>query len=270
MDCRDPAGPMWIRDPHIDYFEYTDDSEYTDDYEPPMTPQNMTLAEWLTESITGNLERAFGTSGLIAVSERRRLFDAPSNELEYTTPKRLGDDEIIGMMATLPDLTAPASAMAVVDAERALGFSLPPLLRRLYLEVANGEMGPGDGILGVPADRNLLYNIVTCHEAWNSAPDPFVPPGFVWFCDWGSAIWSLADCNDPLGQMWIWDPMGPHLQSSRLGPEAEGRASRSALVPQNMTLAEWLTEWLRGSFTEDFKPSNLRAIAACRSAVQAE
>lgn len=51
-------------------------------------------------------------------------------------------------MDPLPPL-APASAEAVADAERRLGHRLPPLLRRLYREVANGGFGPGYGILGV-------------------------------------------------------------------------------------------------------------------------
>jgi SMI1 / KNR4 family (SUKH-1) len=46
-------------------------------------------------------------------------------------------------------LPAPASEEQLADAERRLGFALPPLLRRLYAEVANGGFGPGPGILGV-------------------------------------------------------------------------------------------------------------------------
>jgi len=54
----------------------------------------------------------------------------------------------VGAVDPLPPL-APASAEAVADAERRLGHRLPPLLRRLYREVANGGFGPGYGILGV-------------------------------------------------------------------------------------------------------------------------
>jgi hypothetical protein len=35
------------------------------------------------------------------------------------------------------------------DAERRMGTALPPLLRRLYAEIANGGFGPGPGIVGV-------------------------------------------------------------------------------------------------------------------------
>ncbi|MEV7808489.1 SMI1/KNR4 family protein [Microbispora sp. NPDC088329] len=253
MDFRDPAGPMWIWDPNFDAEESPD--------EVPLTPQNMTLAEWLTESLSGNLEKAFETSDLVAVAERRASFDVCPGELEYTPPECLPDDEIIGTMSALPCLSSPAPSAAVTEAERAMGLSLPPLLRRLYLEVANGGVGPGRGIQGVPTpDAYRARQIVFSHSAWSSGPDPFVPPGFVWLCSWGTAIWSLVDCRDPAGPMWIWDPMGPHLRPD----QAYAGVDPSALTPQNMTLAEWLTEWLAGSFTRDFRPSTLRAVAARR------
>ena len=45
---------------------------------------------------------------------------------------------------------APARPGQVEEAERIIGFPVPPLLRRLYLEVANGGVGPGGGgILGL-------------------------------------------------------------------------------------------------------------------------
>ena len=40
----------------------------------------------------------------------------------------------------------------MLAAEAALGFALPPLLRRLYLEVSNGDFGPG--LLPLNEDRS--------------------------------------------------------------------------------------------------------------------
>ncbi|MEV4324296.1 SMI1/KNR4 family protein [Microbispora rosea] len=254
MDLRDPAGPMWIWDPNIGEDEST------------LTPQNMTLAEWLAESLSGNLEKAFQTSNLIAISRRRASFDACLDELEYCPPECLADDEIIAAISELPDLPPTASASAVIEAERTIGSPLPPLLRRLYLEVANGGFGPGRGILGVPTGGAYRSREITFyHKIWNARPDPYVPPGLVWLHNWGTAIWSLVDCRDLAGPMWIWDPMGPYLRPDRLGLEEGIRVDRSVLTPQNMTLAEWLTECLRGSFAENFRPSNLRALAERRT-----
>ncbi len=42
----------------------------------------------------------------------------------------------------------PASEEQLRATEAALGFPLPPLLRALYAEVANGGFGPGGGIQG--------------------------------------------------------------------------------------------------------------------------
>jgi hypothetical protein len=46
-------------------------------------------------------------------------------------------------------LPAPATESTLQVAEADLGVRLPSLLRRLYLEVANGGFGPGPGLVGV-------------------------------------------------------------------------------------------------------------------------
>ncbi|MET8692408.1 SMI1/KNR4 family protein [Streptomyces bauhiniae] len=43
-----------------------------------------------------------------------------------------------------PELAPYAGERDIAEAERQLGFVLPPLLRRLYLQVANGGFGPDD------------------------------------------------------------------------------------------------------------------------------
>jgi hypothetical protein len=54
------------------------------------------------------------------------------------------DDELIeAVRAAVADrgLPPPASPTDVVRAEDAIGYPMPQLLRRLYLEVANGGFG---------------------------------------------------------------------------------------------------------------------------------
>ena len=41
-----------------------------------------------------------------------------------------------------------ASPGAIASTEKQLGFTLRPLLRRIYTEVANGGFGPDSGIVG--------------------------------------------------------------------------------------------------------------------------
>jgi len=43
----------------------------------------------------------------------------------------------------------PASLAALARAEQVIGFPFPPLLRRIYAEVANGGIGPFGGVDGV-------------------------------------------------------------------------------------------------------------------------
>jgi hypothetical protein len=59
-------------------------------------------------------------------------------------------------------LPPPATPEQLANAEALLGFELPPLLRRLYLEVANGWIGPGYGLIelprGEPGPADLVGN----------------------------------------------------------------------------------------------------------------
>ncbi|WP_052744837.1 hypothetical protein [Micromonospora sp. HK10] len=132
--------------------------------------------------------------------------------------------EAAGAVDPLPPLE-PASVDAVAEAERLLGHPLPPLLRRLYLEVANGGFGPG--ILGVagghPDDRGrTAVDRLDARE----------PAGLFPVAYWGCGIYSYVDCSEPSAMMWGFDPNS-------------GRAERS-FFPEGISLTEWLSRWLDG------------------------
>ncbi|MBT2423461.1 hypothetical protein J7F01_41135 [Streptomyces sp. ISL-22] len=104
------------------------------------------------------------------------------------------------------------------------------MLRRLYLEVANGGFGPAEGILGVrggasQGDWNDLA------EIYQDGPDPSgqIPAGLVPVYDWGCTIWSLVDFRDPAGPMWCTHE-GQHWC-------------------QGINLAEWLSATIEGELT---------------------
>lgn len=111
-----------------------------------------------------------------------------------------------GLLTPLPPLPT-ATPEAIIEAENVIGYPLPRLLRRLYLEAGNGGFGPRTGILGVrggvPVDD--WENLVQLHLANQADPDPLWPPWLIGIFDWGCAIWSLIDCRDPAGPMWSWD-----------------------------------------------------------------
>jgi len=139
-----------------------------------------------------------------------------------------------GLIMPLPALT-PATPEAVQEAEAVIGYKLPRLLRRLYLEVGNGGFGPGYGVLGLSGGHRAggktaldLYRQATPSSCWS-----FLPPGLLPLCGWGCAIFSFTDCSRRDGRMWAWDPNG-------------GPVGREALFDQEVKLGDWLDQWVAG------------------------
>ncbi|WP_127361691.1 SMI1/KNR4 family protein [Actinacidiphila soli] len=145
------------------------------------------------------------------------------------------DDEVVEALRTAAGtriLPPPARPEGVAEAEEIIGFPLPALLRRLYLEVANGGFGPGEGILGVSGGR-AQGNFADIAELYQDGPDPSgrIPAGLVLLYDWGDTIWSLVDFRDPAGSMWC-NHEGEHWS-------------------QGITLREWLIGTSAGTLTVD-------------------
>jgi len=114
-----------------------------------------------------------------------------------------------GELAFLPPLTRGVATPATINAvERLVGEPVPPLLRRLYEEVANGGFGPGYGILGL-GDGGELAGGDTAPELFASRSEwwpPSAPTSLVALCDWGCAVQSFVDWSDPTGPIWGLDP----------------------------------------------------------------
>lgn len=122
-----------------------------------------------------------------------------------------------------------ATAEAIAEAESVIGYSLPRLLRSLYLEVANGGFGPRYGILGVrggvPGDG--VRDLVEVQLDLAADRDPLYPPWLISIFTWGCGIWSLVDCRDPAGQMWSFD------------------GNNDTLRQHEQTISDWLALWLQ-------------------------
>lgn len=154
----------------------------------------------------------------------------------------MGDDEIIHRIReqdAAGELPPPAPPEAVAELEAAVGHPMPPLLKRIHLEVADGGFGRWGEALSLTDttysfsdSRRLLEEYV----GWRGRPNH--PPSVVPLLTWGCAIWSLVDYSTPEGRMWGWDP-------NALCPE-----HGHALFPEDLTLAERLRGWLDGR--EDF------------------
>jgi hypothetical protein len=132
-------------------------------------------------------------------------------------------------------LPAVASAEALAALETAIGAPLPPFLRRVYAEVADGGFGPGGGLLGAAA-AGAAYERMRGGEELprgRSWPDGLLPvverdPGF--YC---------VDCTSPEGRVVDWDPE----ELAEFSGEKAFAASFSEEAP---SVAAWLESWVGG------------------------
>lgn len=174
------------------------------------------------------------------------------NSAEYREAKAAG---LIEPMPSPP--YPPADPVAVAEIEDLVGYPMPTLLRRLYLEVANGGFGPGYGVLGIRGGHGVSPEQTALKRYQNArARGGSIPSSLVPVCDWGCAIESYVDWADPDGRMWTLDPNPVE-------------AITDALQPQEMALVEWLALWVQGVL---FQPWVLQdpATGAWRSATNEE
>jgi hypothetical protein len=158
-----------------------------------------------------------------------------------------GADQVIAFLKTqlpehagreggVPPAFPVAAPAAIRAAERALGFGLPPLLRRVYREVGNGgrRLGPGYGLLGLPGgyDNDDGWNVVkTTREM---AADLEWWDRMIVVCDWGCSQWSCVDCGDADYPVYRWDGNQFREPADREEPSDE------LWQIESDNLAEWL------------------------------
>jgi hypothetical protein len=161
-----------------------------------------------------------------------------------------------------PDVSPPADEATLDAAEARLGFALPPVLRRVYLEVADGGFGPGTGLFATA-------RIVTEYEKLRA--EPYLPRG----PRWPDGLLPIVDrdpgfdCVDAgSGRVVGWDPEG---LSERSGDRAWQRTF-TEIAP---SLEAWLDEWV-GSKTvqeqmaERLAESQLAEARKARAAIRAK
>lgn len=110
---------------------------------------------------------------------------------------------------------SPVSRGDLEHAEALIGFPLPTILRRIYLEVGNGGFGPGYGLLPLNNEEDphalvsdsLVTDYVVMHlatpeqmEAYRQGDvhaSPLLPEKMLMICDWGDNITSWLNCAQP-------------------------------------------------------------------------
>ena len=138
---------------------------------------------------------------------------------------------------------APKATLEQVErTEERLGFEMPRLLRRIYLEVANGGFGPGYGLSGCEGGHVDDYgHDIARSYAERRQTDP-EDSGWSWpektvpLFSWGGAVFTCGEFDTdgcPLSEF------DPHRYR---GPRRMARAFRA----QAPSLADFLERWLRG------------------------
>lgn len=162
-----------------------------------------------------------------SASARRYLYHLPVSKQVWRGSAVYAAARDGGLLTPLPPLPT-ATPEAIIDAETVIGYPLPRLLRRLYLEAGNGGFGPGAGswasAAGSPTATGTTWS--SLHLATRADPDFLWPPWLIGIFDRGCAIWSLVDCRDPAGPMWSW-----------IGDD-------QMLRQHDQALADWLALWL--------------------------
>ena len=135
-------------------------------------------------------------------------------------------------------LSSPLSEAAIAAAEDQLGFALPPLLRRLYAEVADGGFGPGGGIL------KLAEVVRTYIELTKEPPGPRGQK-------WPANLLPITlgepghDCVDvSKGAVIFWD-------EEELASGGSDKLWKRSFKPEAPDLASWLEKWLGMPSPED-------------------
>jgi hypothetical protein len=103
----------------------------------------------------------------------------------------------------------PGNPAEIANDETRLGYTLPSLMKRIYIEIGNGGFGPGYGLIGltngIPDDTGKTGPAIYEQFRKGSPDEPNWkwPDGLLPICHWGCAILSCVDSNF---RMRIFDP----------------------------------------------------------------
>jgi hypothetical protein len=148
-------------------------------------------------------------------------------------------------------LPPPATLTEIEQAEARLGFALPPALRRLHLEVANGGVGPVP-LYGVGSGRRDPDgdDLVGAYEGMLRPPREPYParPGgralLVAVDAWPAAVLPLCEPRD--GVLFCLDARGGELLSGVGNALELGLRHAEWLQREAPSLEAWLVRWLDG------------------------
>ncbi len=143
----------------------------------------------------------------------------------------------LGGPAEAPPLPAPCGEGWLGATEASLGFALPPALRQLYAEVADGGFGPGGG----------LYSLDALTAKWRElTAEPVGPQGQAWprnLLPIAGERWDLTCLDRDSGRLVFWDV--EELADDEEDDPGDAAWKRS-FQPEAESLDVWLGRWLDG------------------------
>ncbi|WP_407570592.1 SMI1/KNR4 family protein [Deinococcus altitudinis] len=119
---------------------------------------------------------------------------------------------------------APADPETLAQVEEGLGLRLPDLLRQIYLEVGDGNWGPGYGLLPLKGESYASSAGSLLDESRATGT-----PGQVFLCYWGCTVFSVLDSA-----------------SGRVGIVDVGTECSDQVSWQASSVEEWFEAWLSG------------------------
>jgi hypothetical protein len=135
-----------------------------------------------------------------------------------------------------------ASRPDIVKTEAELGFALPPLIRRVFLEVSNGIAGFAYDIMGLQggcaSDSGTLVEAYLTFRAGEHYETGRWKVGMLPFCNWGCAIYSCVDCADASYSVFTYEDSG--------------------VWPERYSLPEFFEMWLNGKV--NFSQENVEVV----------
>jgi len=185
---------------------------------------------------TLDLGGLMGMLGSVSGSLKRVV--AANQAGEPTDPDLSAQTEQLGAAMGTPvqtTLPPPADEALLARAESALGASLPPFLRRVYAEVADGGFGPGVGLLGLDAATAAHARMRTGAElprgrAWPDGLVPVVERDSGFYC---------VDTTTAAGPVVDWDP-------EELGEFSGEAAFARSFSEEAASVEAWLGTWVGG------------------------
>lgn len=132
----------------------------------------------------------------------------------------------------------------LIELEQTIGLTLPSVVKQLYLFLGNGNFGPDYGFFLLKEDEKIdkitvleaYQNIHTANiKDWDWELSKLLVP----FLYWGANIYSLIDCANPNGAIYVLDK----------NLKKENTTWQHCLWKHCSSMLEWLEKWSEGDAT---------------------